>query len=235
MMITDRKYFVYWLRNASCTDVTKDGYVGVSWEPFERLKVHKRKKRFPPDFQMEIIFQGTQPECLLKETELRPFPGIGWNLARGGPNGYRHGHSLETRAKMRAAHLGQRDMMTPEARARLTESLKGRIVSAETRAKQRAAKLGRKQSDAQKAALIKINTGNKYRLGMGHTDETKARISASLAGNQHLLGNKHTQEARERIGAASRGKPRSPEVRAKIRAGHLARRRNKQLEEAASP
>ncbi|MCS3692000.1 plasmid stability protein [Bradyrhizobium elkanii] len=223
-MIKDRTYFVYWLRDESCVDIATDGYVGVSWNPQERFKAHKRTKRFPDNCRMEIVFTGSQPECLQEEIRLRPVAGIGWNLAMGGPNGYRHGHSEASRAKMSSARKG-RDTVTPEGRAKIRAALTGRTVSAETRAKQRAARLGKPQTAAQKAALLKANTGNSYLAGHTHTQEARGKISAALIGNQFRKGVPHTPETKAKIGAFSIGKPRSAETREKIRAGLLARRK----------
>lgn len=223
-MIKDRVYFVYWIRNDECVDVTTEGYVGVTWNPPERFKAHKRTERFPADSRMEIIFTGSQPDCLREEVRLRPVAGIGWNLAMGGPNGYRHGHSEASRAKMSSARMG-RDTVTAEGREKIRAALTGRVVSAETRAKQRAARLGKPQTAAQKAALLKANAGNSYLVGHKHTQEAKDKISASSIGNQFRKGIPHTEETKAKIGAFSRGKPRSAETREKIRAGLLARRK----------
>jgi hypothetical protein len=83
---------VYWLHYEEHTDVTIDGYVGVSTEFSNRLETHKKNK---DNFVVrnaansgymlaDIIFEGTVEECLNKERELRPDNFIGWNICRGG-------------------------------------------------------------------------------------------------------------------------------------------------------
>ncbi len=81
-------------------------------------------------------------------------------------------HSLETRAKLSAAHKGKRlPPLTPTARAKISQALTGNQHflghrhSVETRAKQAAAKIG-----------------NASRRGMLHSDETKRKMSAKARG-----------------------------------------------------
>ena len=80
---------VYWAHMKGMNLLT-DGYVGVTRMPLEeRLKFHDKNNRFPVGYSVEVIFEGTEEECLAKEFELRPREWIGWNIAKGGQAGNR--------------------------------------------------------------------------------------------------------------------------------------------------
>ena len=91
---------VYWIRNQDHDDVMTQGYVGITsdkgrvsrlWGHFNNLKnkshpnahlqcAYNRYKHL----ESEILFEGTEEECVAKEIELRPHEGIGWNILAGG-------------------------------------------------------------------------------------------------------------------------------------------------------
>lgn len=90
---------VYWVHLPEHTDITNQGYIGVSNNPRRRFLEHKnqspKKKDINPYFNRElkkhseriiltIIFQGTKDSCYSLEEELRPINNIGWNANRGG-------------------------------------------------------------------------------------------------------------------------------------------------------
>src|SRR4051812_38727865 len=91
---------VYWLRDSNCTDIHRHGYVGVSERFRNRLKRHKKDRRFPFNFSWKIIFRGSRDQCLALEEALRPTFGIGWNEFKGGKAGATAPKSLRQRAKM---------------------------------------------------------------------------------------------------------------------------------------
>lgn len=93
---------------------------------------------------------------------------------------------------------------SPETRAKMSESSRGKKKSPEHRANMSAAALGKKHSPE---TLVKMSES---RLGKALSPEHRAKIGA--AG----LGRKHSHETRAKIGAGNRGKIRSPETRAKI-------------------
>ena len=97
--------FVYWLYDEKCVSPDTDGYVGVSSNVLDRLKVHKQKRG--ETFSFSILFEGSREECFHLEEKLRPLPGMGWNVAVGGARGYMHGHSEETKRKIREANKGK--------------------------------------------------------------------------------------------------------------------------------
>ena len=106
--------YLYWIRKASHTDISTEGYVGISSVPKSRIKQHnsclsnpeKRNKqgysqKFIEAFQEEELFFsivncGTMSEIQNQEYLLRPTEMVGWNVAVGGLiNGvcsrYKHG------------------------------------------------------------------------------------------------------------------------------------------------
>jgi hypothetical protein len=84
---------LYWIYDDSwtdhgfpCPDVTRDGYVGVTDDPYRRIeKQHKKNRRFPRGFSCHVLLVGTREYCHEIERRLRPWYNIGWNVAPGGP------------------------------------------------------------------------------------------------------------------------------------------------------
>ena len=96
--------FLYWIYDKTCNDIMIDGYIGVTEDVSIRVNGHKRKTEnlIDKDISVKIIYEGPRLECFLKEKELRPKPGIGWNRAVGGSHGWKEGfvHSKEAKEKM---------------------------------------------------------------------------------------------------------------------------------------
>lgn len=93
---------VYWIHLKEHTDISKEGYVGVTGCFDTRMSRHySLTSTFPSHFGKairkygwdnlvkEIIFEGLTEECFKKELELRPSFQIGWNEAIGGLGGDR--------------------------------------------------------------------------------------------------------------------------------------------------
>ena len=81
---------VYWARAQHHKDILTEGYVGVTRMTIEeRFRFHEKQNRFPEPYSVDVIFEGTEQECLAKEAELRPSWYIGWNIAPGGQAGNR--------------------------------------------------------------------------------------------------------------------------------------------------
>ena len=91
--------WVYWVHLPEHTDMTKQGYVGItSLGVSKRFAAHVRSSRSsknPTVFKRAIIkysdklvvttvFEGSREQCLMLEYLLRPAENIGWNLAIGG-------------------------------------------------------------------------------------------------------------------------------------------------------
>jgi len=95
-------------------------------------------------------------------------------------------HSMETKAKMREAHLGKH--LSDEHKAKISKSELGKHLSIETKQKLREARLGKHLSEETKAKISKANLGkhpseetkakiSKANLGKHHSDETKSKMS----------------------------------------------------------
>lgn len=221
-----RIFVLYWLRDETCTNIAEHGYVGVTCRPKAREADHRRKQRFPPDFVMEVIFSGSQPQCMEMERALRPSPGIGWNLAVGGPGGYRYGHTEETRRKIGEAsrrqtgrvNIGDRmrgQKQTPEHLAKRIAALTGKKATPETREKLRQSHLGYKPSAEHRAKIGAASRGRK------HSPETIAKMTE--------IQRNRSPETRAKLSAAQRGKKKSPEAVANA----AAARRGKPWSDAA--
>lgn len=94
--MTIYSHSVYWIHLPNQTDITVDGYVGVSNNPKRRLLQHMTDskiqnpffsrvlKKHAQDIVQTIIFQGTEEGCYSLEESMRPFKNIGWNANKGG-------------------------------------------------------------------------------------------------------------------------------------------------------
>jgi DNA-binding NarL/FixJ family response regulator len=134
------------------------------------------------------------------------------NITDGG-EGHSTPHSVETRAKIAAAHKGRPKSV--ETRAKLSVKAKGRKLSEEAK---------RKLSLAFTGKIISEETKVKLR-GQKRTEETKCKIRAKQLG--HLV----SQATRDKIANTKRGVPsgrkgvkQSPEALLKNRLSHLGLR-----------
>jgi predicted GIY-YIG superfamily endonuclease len=138
----NKKYSVYWIHSAEETDITTQGYVGISNDLSRRLSEHKAKKWYSTRL-VEVYAEGTIELCKAIERELRPKKNVGLNIAAGGglpPNHTGKIRSATTRALISKNNVG----------------FKGRKHSPETIARMRSAKAGkpgRPQSEATKKKL----------------------------------------------------------------------------------
>lgn len=90
--------YVYWIHNTHMTDPSTQGYVGVTNNLQRRVANHlsrlknehhenvhfQRAYNLDDDLLVDIIFEGSETECYLKEQQLRPSRDIGWNINVGG-------------------------------------------------------------------------------------------------------------------------------------------------------
>ena len=92
-------YCVYWIKSKQHSNVSLEGYVGISKNFKERMQAHKKNKkkttlrdsilRYGWENLDKVILQEhlTLDEALQSEFILRPREQIGWNLQRGGELG----------------------------------------------------------------------------------------------------------------------------------------------------
>lgn len=106
---------------------------------------------------------------------------------------------------------------TPEARAKQSAALKGRVRSPEHCARLRASMIGRGNTPEARAKMSAAHTG------LAQSPEHRARIGAAHKGRPHRP---HSEETRAKLSAAASGRshgPRSAETKAKISAAHKGR------------
>lgn len=137
--------YVYWIHLPEHTDMTAEGYIGITTKPVEtRFKHHiqnaKREYRLPihkalvdnDNCIVTTLLIGSIEYCRLIERKLRPQPYIGWNTSIGGDMG-RLGikHTEESKKKMRDAALGK--IVSDETRKKQSLIRKGkpRVLSPE--------------------------------------------------------------------------------------------------------
>lgn len=137
--------YVYWIHLHEHTDMTAEGYIGITTKPVEtRFKHHiqnaKREYRLPihkalvdnDNCIVTTLLIGSIEYCRLIERKLRPQPYIGWNTSIGGDMG-RLGikHTEESKKKMRDAALGK--IVSDETRKKQSLIRKGkpRVLSPE--------------------------------------------------------------------------------------------------------
>lgn len=211
MLPTD-KCVVYWLFDDQCVCPWRHGYVGVSCELNKRLKNHRRRQR--RDFDVKILFEGTQVECRIIEYQFRSQRKIGWNIGiGGGKNRFGIPHNEETKQKMRDA-IRPPILETTREKLRITSigrTNRGRIgqkKSDEERAKISASKKGKKQIAEHTAKIAWTKIGNQYRLGHNHSEETKQIIRMKKTGIAvHSVEHKKKLAKRMKGNAYTRGKP----------------------------
>ena len=148
--------FVYWIHDNTCSSIN-DGYVGVSKNPFDRFKAHLGTNRVPSNSSLKVIFAGSRVDCFTEERRLRPGPGIGWNSAIGGSQGFKDGfvHSSITKAKLKNAWTEERKLV-----AKIWKTEQNKLLKGQKRPKQSASISG------------KLNP----MYGKTHTHEAKEKI-----------------------------------------------------------
>jgi len=173
-------------------------------------------------FQFSVLEECEPDRCIEREQHYLDVFYPQYNIARIAEASFKgRKHSLESRAKMSKALKGR--TVSPEARRNIGLASLGRVFSREARAKISASLLG-----------------NQHTLGYSPTPETRARLSAAGMGNKNSLGHhhtpeekakarsyRHTVEARSRMSIVSKGRPKSPEHRASMRAAWVLRKARK--------
>jgi group I intron endonuclease len=155
-------------------------------------------------FRFELIteFQSRDElntaEALHIEVSGSLYPN-GYNLVKGGDV---FEISESTRAKLSDAMKGK--PLSAATRAKISEALKGKPIRAETRAKISTSNKGKQRSAAARAKI------SAYRTGRKHSAETRAKISAANRRRQI------SDETRAKLSAIHKGKLVSEATRAKI-------------------
>ena len=130
---------VYWIRHQDHTDITTQGYVGISNDFGTRLRNHKSKpcnthmqnvinKYGWDNLIKEQVLIGDADYCKMIEIKLRPHDFIGWNQTCGGSippkpqKGHGQGRKLseEHKEKLRKYRTGKKYSM--ETREKIRES-----------------------------------------------------------------------------------------------------------------
>lgn len=86
---------LYWVYNDKCSDLTTEGYIGITNNPHKRFQQHRnleskntgylyRKNMPKADTRFKILLISDRDTCLNLEKTLRPERNIGWNTAIGG-------------------------------------------------------------------------------------------------------------------------------------------------------
>lgn len=124
-------------------------------------------------------------------------------------------------------------VFTTEQRIKLSNSLKGRVVSEETRRK-----IGQANSIALKGRTVsqevrdKISKHNaKAFSGKRHTEEAKRKNSLAHIGKQYHLGYKHSDETKRKMSEAKKGKPLSEKQKAQLERLHNKNKGSKRTPE----
>jgi len=174
-----------------------------------------------PKYETISVVNDSDAYSLEQETIAR-FKFLGaplTNLADGGAGPLGVHRSLETRAKISAATIGNKNALGH----RLSDECRANISAVNVGNKNA---LGHRHSEETRRKLSVLGMGNKNALGHHPSEEVRAK----MMGNKHCLGKKnglghhHSEEARARISAAHMGKKFSPEHRANLSASGMGKR-----------
>lgn len=217
-------------------------YFGQSSRPTERWTEHKRTTKAPKlyaaitkygkeSFEFKILcWCPDKAYADMVETKLieaHDTRRVGYNICVGGeglvagpdnPN-YGRKQSAEHRAKIQQAREGF--VLSVEARAKISASLRGRKRAPEIVAKQVAAMVNHQVSDETRR---KISEANK---GKNRSEEYKQRMSSVKQG--HGVGRKLSEETKEKISAARKGMKFSEETRRKLSEAAKTQHANRKL------
>lgn len=229
--------FIYSLHEPG--DPMKIRYIGVSKNPFKRLKEHISKSRCAGGThkanwirsllsqyecpQMEVLDEVPVGEWQFWEREyIRLFRAIRFDLVNGTSGG--DGVVDPSPESILRRSISQRGCVrSPETRARMSAAFRGRIYSMATREKMSLALRNRSAESRAKQAIAQ----------RGHKHSAEAREKMSFAQRKRspesrvkqamaLCGHKTSFETRAKIAAALRGRKLSPDIRAKISASRRA-------------
>lgn len=182
---------VYWIRHPDHTDMTRQGYIGVSVDHLVRWKDHKN---YPSNIHLknainkygwdnlirEVLLIADVDYCLMIEASLRPDKNIGWNLAAGG------GKPPVTRWNL------------------------GKTLSDETKEKISRNRKGKKHTPEMQSILnLNLLSGKKTQFKKGHEPWNigKSFLPETIEKMRQVkLGKKLTEETKRKIGEAGKGR-----------------------------
>lgn len=124
-----KRCFVYWIHLPSHSDLTSEGYIGITTTTVDKrfkdhtsaakttkfnYPIHNAIKKYGDDLIVTTLIEGSLEYCQLMELKLRPSEKIGWNLTKGGGfpidmTGRRHTEE----AKKKISEASKRDAHTP--------------------------------------------------------------------------------------------------------------------------
>lgn len=149
-------------------------------------------------------------EYISKNNSLSP---NGYNAGKGGDN---YEKTPETRAKLSASNKGR--IISEEWRKNMSIARKGRKITEETRIKMQKALKGRLISDETKQKLREANIGKKQ------SADTIAKKSAARTGvawsdkkRESMMGRKNTEETKKKMSESQKGRVFSEETKRKMR------------------
>ena len=169
-------------------------------------------------FTFEVICEcETLEELNAKEIEHifinKSLSPTGYNAAKGGDN---YEKTPETRAKLSASNKGR--IISEEWRKNLSIAAKGRTITEETRIKMQKAQKGRIITDETKQKLRDANLGKKQ------TTDIIAKKSAARKGvpwsdkkRESMVGRKNTEETKQKMSKSQKGRVISEEAKQKMR------------------
>lgn len=124
--------FVYWIHLEEHTDVSKQGYVGITTMKDPNLRflkhksdmnfeersciVHRAMRKYGDKILFTILKECTKEEAVLTEKLLRPHHRIGWNTLAGGDSprvGYKH--TQEAKDKISKTRLSRKYVLDRKA------------------------------------------------------------------------------------------------------------------------
>jgi hypothetical protein len=138
------------------------------------------------------------------------------NATNGGDGTLGVTPSLETRAKMRAAHLGR--SFSPETLAKMSAAKLGKSLPAEHVARMSASRRGKRRLPFSAETIAKIRSWNIGRKMPPISEETRQRM------REAQLGKKHTAEHCAKISRGGMGRTPTAETRAKLSAAWARKR-----------
>ena len=147
-----QKSVVYWIHRPCHTDMTTQGYIGITKDPTRRWQEHKlsaktngkttvyKAMKKYADVQFDVILIGDRAYCEEIEIKLRPQHKIGWNIAIGGEDATK-GATLMSQQAYLSRRIANADYYWYNTEIALLKSLhnkKKRLDNAKAKAEARA-------------------------------------------------------------------------------------------------